>query len=264
MTRTISKSMSVILQELELENASYVDIRRLDELKNKYGIKTSAAIIASRLRQAGWLIPTKQRGVWEFAPASLAGAYSSHDPLTSIKAYIMSNPDDECYLCLQTAAWSLGLADRIPSHIEVAFREKTQKSIPDDITVFRYTPHLNTIEAKGLRCLSPESIIVQIAEKPSIVRSWDSLMEWLPDVVYESNTENIVKELSGRKDSVVRRTGYLLQGMYPDAADAVYDIASGRSKIRFGSRQTAIRNDEKWMISDTVLPFSPKELETVK
>ena len=90
-------------------------------------------------------------------------------------------------------------------------------------------------------------------------------MEWLPDVVYESDESNLLMELSGRNDSIKRRTGYLLQGMYPDAAEAIYNsIPKPKSKIRFGPRKQAVRNDEKWKISDTILPFSPKNMEEVK
>ena len=90
-------------------------------------------------------------------------------------------------------------------------------------------------------------------------------MEWLPDVVYECSIENVLEEIAERTDSVKRRTGYLIQGMYPDAADAIYNsIPKPSSKIRFGARKQSLRNDEKWKIADTALPFSTKELEKVK
>ncbi len=60
------------------------------------------------------------------------------------------------------------------------------------------------------------------------------------------------------------KTGYLLQGMYLEAATEIMNHIGSRSKIRFGPRKPAIRNDERWMISDTILPFSPKETECVK
>ena len=89
-------------------------------------------------------------------------------------------------------------------------------------------------------------------------------MEWLPDVVYESDKDKLLLELANRTDSVKQRTGYLLQGMYPEAAEAIMEITKPKSKVRFGSRGSSLRNDEKWKISDTTLPFSVKELEKVK
>ncbi len=263
MTRTISKSMAGILEELELNNDTFVDMQRLSDLAQKYNVKTEPALIASRLRKAGWLLPTSQRGVWEFSPASMAGAFSKKDPLMPVKAYMMANPEAICYLCMQTAAWALGLADRIPSKRDLAFVNKPA-SVPKEIAAYHYAPVLEPIMAKGVPCLTPESIIVHVSLKPGQIRSWESAMEWIPDVVYEINIGSLLKELSGRNDSVKRRTGYLLQGMYPEAAEAIAGTVAMTSKIRFGPRTKALRNDEKWKISDTILPFDPGELERVK
>ena len=82
--------------------------------------------------------------------------------------------------------------------------------------------------------------------------------------MYEIDIENLLMELSGKNDSVKRRTGYLLDGMYPEAAEEIEKIVSTSSKIRFGPRTKAYRNNEKWKISDTILPFDPAELEKVK
>ncbi len=265
MTRTISKSLAGILEELELENKNYISLDELATLAERYGVLTKPAVIAKRLRDAGWLLQTNQRGVWEFASASKAGSYSRNDPLMDIKTYMIQYPNTKCYVCLQTAAWALGIADRIPVHKEIAFAQLPNRKVPENVIAYKYNPIIEAIDVRGVQCLSPESIIVHIATKPDIVQSWESVMEWLPDVVYESNKSNILTELSGRNDSIKRRTGYLIQGMYPDAAEAIYNsISKPKSKIRFGPRKHAVRNDEKWKISDTILPFSPKEMEEVK
>lgn len=263
MTRTITKSMAGILEELELENETFVDINRLEELAAKYNVRSETSLIASRLRKAGWLLPTSQRGVWEFSPAARAGSYSKNDPLMDVKVFRIANPSTDCYLCMQTAAWALGLADRIPERKELAFSNVPQ-NVPDEIAAYKYKPTLAPSLARGVPCLAPESIVVQVAAKPIAFRSWESAAEWIPDVVYEIEIERLLMELSDKTDSVIRRTGYLLQGMYPAAAEAVKSITTGSSKIRFGPRTRALRNDENWMISDTILPFSPKEMERVK
>lgn len=265
MARTISKSMTGILEELELESKTYVTLGDLEALAGKHNVLTEPALIASRLKKAGWLLPTAQRGVWEFAPASMAGPYSRNDPLKEIKAFQLINPDIKCYVCLQTAAWAMGLADRVPNRRELAFPQIPRRHLPDVITAYKYTPSIETREVRGIHCLAPESLLVHIATKPDMIISWESVMEWLPDVVYEMDIAVLLTELLDRTDSIKRRTGYLLQGMFPDAADAIYEInPKPTSKIRFGARKQSIRNDEKWKISDTVLPFSPKDLEKVK
>ena len=265
LTRTISKSMAGILEDLELNNKTYVTLDELAKLAKENGVLTEPSMIASRLKKAGWLLPTMQRGIWEFASAAMAGPYSRNDPLMEVKAFQLLNPQIECYVCLQTAAWVLGLADRVPAHKELAFSQIPKRQIPEVISAYKYSPEMKTKELRGVMCLSPESIIVHIATKPDVVQSWDSVMEWLPDVVYESEIKNLLIEISNRNDSIKRRTGYLLQGMYPAAADAIYDsIPKPSSKIRFGARNPSIRNDEKWMISDTTMPFPAKEMEKVK
>lgn len=264
MTRTISKSMAGILEDLELENEPFVNKNRIEKLARKHKVRSSATLIASRLKKAGWLLPTEQQGVWEFAPAAMAGPFSKNDPLMKIKAFRIANPDTPCYLCMQTAAWALGLADRVPAQKDLAFSEQQKLHVPEGISVYRFSPAVEPAFAKGVPCLAPESIIVHMALKPDHVRSWESAMEWLPDVVYEVKIDELLKELQGRKDSVKKRTGYLLQRMYPDAAEAIMEEIHSKAKVRFGPRQKALRNDEHWGISDTILPFSPKGLERVK
>ena len=265
MTRTISKSLSNILEELELESQTYVTIEHISELAEKYGLLTDPYVMVTRLKQSGWLLPTSQKGVWEFASASMAGPYSKNEPLKDIKVFQKSNPDIECYVCLQTAAWTLGLADRIPVKKELAFPDVPRRHIPDSIAAFKYHSVLEPVKEKGVLCLPPESIIVHIASKPSVIRSWEGAMEWIPDVVYEMTIDNLYLELSDKNDSIKRRTGYLLQGMYPDAAEYIYNsIPKPAAKIRFGKRIPALRNDVKWMISDTALPYSPLRMEKVK
>lgn len=265
MTRTISKSMAGILEDLELNNKTYVTLDELTDLARRHHVSTEPAMIAARLKKNGWLLPTKQRGVWEFASAAMAGPYSKNDPLAEIKAFRLLNSNLDCYVCLQTAAWTLGFADRIPVHKELAFPQIPRKRIPETISAYKYIPTTKPRIIRGVACLAPESIIVHIATKPDIVSSWESVMEWLPDVVYESEITNLLDEISAQNDSVKRRTGYLLQGMYPEAADAIYEaIPKPISKIRFGARKQSVRNDERWKVSDTTLPFSPKEMEKVK
>jgi len=264
MARTISNSMSDILQDLELDNETYISIQRIQELAEKYAIGSSPSLIAHRLKEEGWLIATPQRGVWEFAPASYAGPYSKNDPLTGIKAFMIANPDAMCYLCLQSAAWALGLADRAPVCIEVAFPKTPNRHFSGSIRAFQYLPNIDPVTKKGILCLAPASVLVHMASKPSAVRSWESSLEWLPDLVYEVSIDNLLQELQDRPNSVKQRTGYLLQGMFPEAAEAIREHTGLNSKVRFGPRKKSLRNDELWMIADTVLPVSPKEMEKVK
>lgn len=247
-----------------MENESYITTGRLRELAGRYSIGSSPSLIASRLKKEGWLIATSQRGVREFAPAAVAGSYSKNDPLMPIKSFMIANPDTPCYLCMQSAAWVLGVADRLPSHTEVAFPEVPQKRISNQICRYYYKPNIELITKNGVPSLAPESVLVHMTTKPSNVRSWDSAMEWLPNLIYETDKDTILKELGGRPTSVHQRTGYLLQSMYPDAARVIRESVQIQSKVRFGPREKSLRNDEDGMISDTLLQVSPREMEMEK
>lgn len=262
MARSIPKGLSEVLEELELERPQLVTTAQLAELCGRSGVRTPAKVVASRLREKGWLLATPQRGVWEFAPAELAGAYSSADPLLPLKAHAAAHPDDRFALASQTAAWALGLADRVPSVIDAAF-ERMPASIPDEVNASTYRPNVPTVAAKGVSALAPESVVVHMAQRPSAVRSWQGVAEWLPDVAYELDAAKVLDELKGRPRAVAARTGYLLQGVRPDVADAVMETAPPRSRVRFGTG-TAVRNDERWQVSDSTLPFDPREIEDVR
>lgn len=120
MKRTIPRTMSGILEELELEQPTLVTSERLNDLVQQQGLTTPTKVVAARLRERGWLLPTDRRGVWEFAPAAFAGPYSRNDPLTPLQAFLSRDPDERCALTFQAAAWALGAADRAPARIEVA------------------------------------------------------------------------------------------------------------------------------------------------
>lgn len=104
MARSIPKGLSGVLEELELERPQLVTTAQLAELCRHSGVHTPTKVVASRLREKGWLLATPQRGVWEFAPAELAGPYSSADPLLPLKAHAVAHPGDKFALASQTAA----------------------------------------------------------------------------------------------------------------------------------------------------------------
>ena len=168
MARSIPKGMAGILERLELNRPELVAIRDLEEACSEEAITTSVRVVASRLRDHGWLLPTSQRGVWEFVPAEAAGAYSTHDPLMSLKAFSLANPDIEYAASSQTAAWALGLADRAPARLDVVFSERPKVKVPDGISFSTFQPNILVRTAKGVHVLAPESIVVCMAAKPAL------------------------------------------------------------------------------------------------
>lgn len=98
MTRPISPSLAGVLERLELDQPELVTGDDLARLMDEVGLRTPMKVVASQLRNAGWLLATGRRGVWEFAPASMAGPHSRHDPVTPLRAFLSQRPSAPCAL----------------------------------------------------------------------------------------------------------------------------------------------------------------------
>jgi len=126
-----------------------------------------------------------------------------------------------------------------------------------------YKPNLMYDEFKGIPVLAPESVIVHMVEKPRAVRSWQSALEWLPNLAVLLIIDRILEEISNRCDTVIARTGYLLQGMRPDITEILYQQYTPKNKTWFGPRAPLLRHDNKWLIADTMLPIDPRKMSVV-
>ena len=260
MTRTIPSSLAPVLEQLELEQADLVTMARLNELVHLAGIGTETRTVAARLRERGWLLPTGQRGVWEFVPAAVAGAYTRGGPTMLLRA-ALARTDVKCGLTFQAAAWALGLADRAPARVEVAAADdRAAARLPGALDVSVFAPRLPYGTSKAVPVLQPASVLTHMAASPSRVRSWASALEWLPDIAAEATADGLLTELDPRADTVSARLGYLLQGLRPDIAAQVTGPAT---KTWFGPRRKVIRHDSRWQVADTLLPFDPRHLEPV-
>lgn len=160
MARSISTGLSGVLEELELARPELVTLGDIALYAQRAGVSMPPRVVASRLKERGWLLATPQRGVWEFAPAEAAGAYSSFDPLLPIKSFALANPAVEWALTFQAAAWALGLADRVSATVEVAFAERPRLKLPQGVLGVTYRSNLPLGAAKGARALAPEGIAV--------------------------------------------------------------------------------------------------------
>lgn len=262
MTRTIPPTMGGILEELELEQPALVTSAYLSGLVEQQGLRTPAKVVAARLRERGWLLPTGRRGVWEFAPAAVAGAYSRNDPVTPLRAFLSQRPRARCALTFQAAAWAHGAADRVPAHLEVAAAtSELARQLPTSLAASVFDAHLEYRILRTVPVLAVESVIVHLAARPAAVRSWTSALEWLPDLTHMLALDPLRQELDDRPASVRARTGYLLQGLRPDLANMLHG-APLAGKTWFGPRGKLRRHDTTWQIADTLLPFDPRTLRS--
>jgi len=265
MTRTISNSIAGILQELELERPLLVTREKLSDLKDKYHITSSVEVVASRLKEKGWLLPTDRRGVWEFVPAEVAGIYSANDPLLCFRTFRAKYPMIKCALTFQTAAWLYGDSDRMPSSIHVSVEEyKHARLLKGHALISIFQPKINTQLVSNVPVLARESIIVQMTTKPASVNSWASVPEWLPDFCAELSSDRIFEELADRPLCVSQRLGYLIQKLRPDIADKLIKRNEPVNNAWFGDRKHTLRYDKRFLVADSLLPFDPKRIEETK
>jgi predicted transcriptional regulator of viral defense system len=257
-------TMAPVLERLELERPETVTTAGLAAILDDAGVATSARVVASRLRENGWLLATGQRGVWEFVPAEAAGAYSRHDPVMPLKSYLAAHPADLVALTFQAGAWAHGLADRVPSRPEVAVHDgNMSRRVPDTLAATVFRPVLPLLEARGVPVLGAESILAHMAARPRDVRSWTSAAEWFPDLAARSAWDRLSAELAARPKSVSARAGYLLQGLRPDLSLDIAKAAPATSRVWFGPRGKMLRYDAGWQVADTLLPSHPRLWETV-
>lgn len=256
--------MGGILEELELEQPSLVTSARLAQLVEQHGLHTPTKVVAARLRERGWLLPTGRRGVWEFVPAAVAGAYSRNDPVTPLRAFLTQRPGARCGLTFQAAAWAHGAADRAPARLEVAAAtSELARQLPDAIAASIFDPRLDYQTLRGVPVLAVESVLTHMAARPAAVRSWTSALEWLPDLAEDLTRDALVTELAGRPNTVHARAGYLVQGLRPDLAEVIHDLGRLSGKSWFGPRGKLRRHDAGWQVADTLLPFDPRTLRRV-
>lgn len=264
--RTLPRGLAPIVAALELDQVGLVTIGLIEEIRLKAGLATPANVLASRLRAHGWLLATPQRGVYEFAPGSHAGALSRGSLTLPLQAVLLAHPNPDVGLTFQSAAWALGLADRAPSRLEVTapnakIASRLSRVLGDRARLVVFTPRLQWETRHGVPVLSADSLLAHMAARPGDVRSWTSALEWLPDVAANASPARIVIEVADRPVSVATRLSYLLSGLRPDIADAV--AAPPRGKVYFGPRGRLLRHDATRQIADTLLPFDPRKLPAV-
>lgn len=261
MTRSIPPALVPILEHLELERPMTVSRKRLTELALETGVGTPVNVIIQRLSKRGWLKETDVRGVWEFLPAERAGPHSFSDQLTALRATLTNSPNLPIALAFGSALWLLDIADRAPDVAEVALPpgKYVPPAIRRNYRVFRHETRLDPIQVQGLPVHSPATVLVHLANRPTDVRSWASVLTLLPILVDESEVASVLAELEDRTHATRIRLAYLLSGVAPVLVEEIGVERAG--KVWFGPRRTLLRHNARWNVADTILPFSPTDLE---
>jgi hypothetical protein len=265
--RTLPRGLAAVVEALEFDQAHLVTAEQLERIRCQQGVATPTKVLAARLRERGWLLKTPRRGVYEFAPGAHAGALSRGDATLSLQSVLAARPDLNAGLALQSAAWALDAADRLPQRLEIAAgtpaaARSLSRVLGDDARVVLFAPRLPWEHRRGVPVLAADSMLTHMATHPRDVRSWSSALEWLPDVAADATGERLNAELTGRPAAVATRLAYLLSGLRPDLA-AQITPAHLPGKVYFGGRGPLRRHDQARQVADTLLPFDPRTLDAV-
>lgn len=260
MTRDVPLSFAPVIAHLELEEAFLVTMDDLEAILERTSTSTATRLVAKRLRDRGWLLPTETPGVWEFAPGSHAGPIGRGHPFREVLAASLAHGDLDIAVCLASALWTHRLLDRAPSKPEVAVPKgaRIPKGLARAARVVRYDRRLPTVELRGTPVHRLESVLVHLADRPADVASWGGIRDALPELVARVDREALEHELEDRPATVGTRLAYLTQALAPDFAERVAN--PGHGKVWFGPRAPLKRHDARFDVADTVLPFDPAKL----
>jgi predicted transcriptional regulator of viral defense system len=215
-SRTIPSYLAGILEQLELDQPDIVSLGDIANYAATVGSPLVPARAAHELKKRGWLIPTSQRGYYEFSPGANAGAFSRGGKTADVKALAAAHPEIEWCYAFQSALYYHGIVDQIPDEPQFSVRANNVRDIP--VSFRKYTKsaffyHLSPeiIEGNPVECI--ETLLVHICAKPGQVGDWFLYEEHLPLIWNGCNEDKVVEELSGRSTATIKRLAYLLSGV---------------------------------------------------
>jgi predicted transcriptional regulator of viral defense system len=258
-SRSLSRQLAPLVAELELRQPVLVTLQELAALAEGVGLRTPPKVVAARLRATGWLLPTGQRGVYEFAPGAHAGPYGHGDPFIDLRAALLA--EHSLSVALHSALWLHGMAERAPDRHELAAPPGSAipVAVKRRMRVVRFSAQLPAAQVDQLPVHQAATILVHAATRPGDVRGWTTLAEALPELAARSTADDLDQELIGRPSAVRPRLAYLLGGVAPAIADRLQPTTPS-SVTWFGSSRTSRRYDKRFNVADGLLPFDPRTL----
>ena len=252
--RSITATLAPILEELELKQPRVVNSADLDRYREKAGINWPTSLVTQRLREKGWLLDLKTRGVWEFAPAARAGAYGAGDPLIELRASLHRRPDLPVVVASESAAWLLGYSSRPPSRQTIGL--PTGSTVPPALKQYRrvvWEPCLPSAERDGLPVWAPATLLAAMCARPSSYHDWPNVGEWLPDAAKDIDVDDLVCELADSPRSAWARAAYLmaLAGADEAAARLMRDATEGKGPYYLGDRNRSGTYSSEHDVVDT-------------
>jgi hypothetical protein len=252
--RPTTPALSRLLELLELEQPRVVTRRDIERYADQAGVEWPSKLLLQRLRERGWLLDLKTRGVWEFAPAARAGAYSSGDPLIELRATLARNPDAPFAVAAESAAYLLGYASRRPDPDVVSV--SADVTVPPALREYRvvhWQPREPLEHRDQLPVWAPTTLLAFMATKPALYRDWPNAGEWLPRAAAAASADRLCRELNGRPRSSWARAGYLLSvgGKSDSALQILAHAPEGAGPYYLGSRSRPGRHSKTFDVIDS-------------
>jgi hypothetical protein len=180
------------------------------------------------------------KGVWEFAPASRAGALGSGDPLIELRATLARDPSAPFVVAAESAAYLLGLASRRPDPDVIGAPEgvRPPKAL-GALRIVRWQPASELALRDGLPSWGPSTLLAFMGTRPGGYRDWSNVGEWLRPATGQMVTSDLARELEHRSRSAWARTAYLLDtGGQAEAARTLLTLAPvGKGPYYLGDRK---------------------------
>jgi hypothetical protein len=252
--RTVTHALAPLLQILELEQPRVVTRRDLERFACEAAVDWPVASVVQRLREQGWLLDLRTRGVWEFAPAARAGAYGSGDPFIELRATLRRDPKAPYVVAADSAAYLLGHSSRRPPRDVVAAPPGV--TVPPalrDYRVVRWRPASTTTTRENLPVWTAATLVAFMAARPALFEDWPNAGEWLQAAAGDVAIADLTTELAGRPRSAWARAGYLLHrgGRRADALDLLAGAPPGHGPYYLGDRRSTGRHDPHFDVVDS-------------
>lgn len=258
MARLITRSVSNVVERLELDGDVVVTVDRLSAVMGQVGQGGDPRKLAYELQRDGWLGTLRTRHVWEFLPGSRGGPYGSGDRFIEFRAQQAVDPTWSGVLAMESAASVLGLAQRIAEQEVVALSDGDPfpKALAGDWRHVRVDiPEEGIADADGLRSWGFEGLLIGIATRPSGYKDTAGLAQWLETSGEKFNETRAARLLKDTQPAVRQRAAYLLLALSNrDGAQwLLAQFPAPRMTAWFGPREAGGRYEPMTKVNDTLL-----------
>lgn len=256
--RSVPARLAPVMEELELRQPKIVTKEMLTDILRRRQIQLRPLDAANRLQKLGWLLTLRTRGVWEYAPASRAGAIGSGDRFIELRAALLRKPNLHIAVAYESAAWLHNLTRRTPIKDVVAIPKDTSPppALRKTFRITRNTGRLVPALIDSLPVWRIETLLVMMGAHTAAFKVWPTVNEWLPEATQRINEELIFEELENRPRATWVRVGYLLEvAGQSDIADRIRGKSrpTGMGPYYFGSRWKSGSYSGKWDLIDSLL-----------